>query len=193
MESVPLNQSLPSRFRAGDALARVIQTGLPAGSTLLVIFTGIINGVPNRYMLGGGAQANAVDSTGLATLAVASADTAAWLPGRYDWVVFGIDPSGQRTELTQGELRIDPDPAGVTPADTRSYNRRMLDQIRALRAGKALDDVQMYKIGGRELTHYTHRELQSLEAEYENRVRSERIRNGETVPTRNKGISFGGR
>ncbi len=36
--------------------------------------------------------------------------------------------------------------------DTRSYNRRLLDQVRAILNGKSLDDVAMYKIGGRELT-----------------------------------------
>ncbi len=193
METLPLNQSLPPRLRAGDALTRTLQTDLAVGTTLLIVLTGVINGVPTRYMLGGGNQVVPIDSTGCAVLALLSAITAPWLPGRYDWVTFAIDSSGQRTEVAQGEVRIDPDPAGTTPADTRSYNSRMLDQIRALRAGKALDDVQIYKIGGRELTHYTHRELKELEAEYENRVRSERIRNGENVPTRNKGIAFGGR
>jgi len=60
--------------------------------------------------------------------------------------------------------------------DVRTYNRRLLDQIRALLAGKAMDDVAMYKIGTRELTHIPLPELLQWEATVEARVRNERRR-----------------
>ena len=102
--------------------------------------------------MGDGSTSIAIDSTGVALLTLASTLTGTWLPGRYDWVALAIDSTGSRTTLAQGSTVIEPDPTGAVVADPRSYNRRMLDQIRAVRQGKALDDVSMYKIGGRELT-----------------------------------------
>ncbi len=60
--------------------------------------------------------------------------------------------------------------------DARTYNRKLLDQVRALLMGKALDDVAMYKIGTRELTHIPLPELLQWEATLEARVRNERRR-----------------
>ncbi len=51
--------------------------------------------------------------------------------------------------------------------DARTYNRQMLDAIRSVLRGKASDDVEMYKIGGRELTRVPWNDLLQAEAHYE--------------------------
>ena len=108
-------------------------------------------------------------------------------------MLFAFDLTGQRTQIASGTLRILPDPNGAVPADPRTYNQRMLDQIRAVLAGNALDDVQMYKIGTRELTKVDRMTLLKIEALFESRVRRERIRKGQFAPTATIGITFGGR
>jgi len=75
--------------------------------------------------------------------------------------------------------------------DARTYNRKLLDQIRALLQGKALDDVAMYKIGGRELTHIPLEELLRWEAAVEARVINERRRKA-GLPRRGSLVLFGG-
>ena len=193
MNTVPVTESLPPYLVAGDVLAASIQTCQPSTSIFGISLTAVINNVPTRYVLGGVGAPIAIDSTGVAALQLPSSTTVAWLPGRYDWVAFAIDANSNRTTLAQGQTVIQPDPTSTTPSDPRSYNRKVLDQIRALRAGKVLDDVMIYKIGGRELTRCTHAELARLEAEYETRWLAERRRKGERLPTKNKGINFGGR
>ena len=72
--------------------------------------------------------------------------------------------------------------------DTRTYNRKLLDQVRALLVGKALDDVSMYKIGTRELTKIPVADLLKWEATLERRVWRER-HHGRHAP--NATIIFG--
>lgn len=192
------NESLPPRLRAGDQLAWNVQThGLDAGTVLFYILTGIIGNIAVRQNIGqtgtpptGGV---AIDATGLAAFTLTSANTAPWQPGRYQWVLFAVDTDGNRAELAQGKIRIDPDPAGANPADPRTRDEKLLEQIRCLLEGKAQDDVQMYKIGGRELTKMNIEELWKWEGMIAARVRKERERRGEKVRTKTTGILFGGR
>lgn len=67
-------------------------------------------------------------------------------------VFFSNDSAGNRAEIAEGAIRILPDVAGANPADTRTYNERLLASLRLLAQGKALDDVTIYKIGTREVT-----------------------------------------
>lgn len=193
----PVLTSLPQELRAGDLLSVNVQTDLAAGTLLFYVLTGIVGNVPTRITIGqtGNPPAGgvAVDASGNAAFTVASTVTAAWQAGRYQWIAFAVDTGSNRSELAQGEIRITPDPAGTLPADPRSYNRRLLDQLRAVLQGKALDDVAMYKIGQRELTKIPIRDLLYWEGVVEARVRRERIAAGESVPTRTVGIAFGGR
>ncbi len=204
MTPLPPPQSLPAELRAGDALDWTVQTGLPATSVVFFVLTGVVANSPTRLNIGGNGAATtvggvttysgaAVDAMGLATFSIASATSAAWLDGRYQWVAFAIDATGRRTAIATGTVRILPDVNGASPADPRSYNQQVLDSIRAVIAGTALDDVQMYKIGGRELTRIPRMELFKQLAIFEARVRNERIRRGENVPTKTAGITFGGR
>ena len=194
------NQSLPPRLRAGDQHAWTVQTQLAQGTFVFYVFTGVINNVPVRYTLlqptgtapglTGGVQ---VDAAGVAAFSVASAITAKWQPGRFQWVLFSLDAQGDRQQIAEGEVRIDPDPLALAPADPRSPNEQLLAAIRTLLQGKALDDAQMYKVGNRELTKLPVKDLLYWEAVTEARVRRERVRRGEFVPTKTVGITFGGR
>ena len=177
---LPPNLSLPPSFRAGDALTWQVQTQLAPGSAVFYVLTAVVNNTPVRQQIGTATVVNAIpiiaiDENGVGSFSLTSAVTASWQPGRYKWVLFAFDGTN-RTELAQGVLRVDPDPAGTNPIDTRSLNERMLAQIKALLSGKALDDVAMYKIGSRELTKIPWSELTKLEADYEGRVRRERAR-----------------
>lgn len=191
------NVSLPPRLRAGDRHAWNVQTeNLSAGTVLFYVLTGIIGNVPTRFNIPAGTQPAggvAIDATGAATFTLTSAQTANWQPGRYDWVLFASDTNANRTQLSLGKVWIDPDPNGATVADSRTRNERMLYQIRCLLEGKVQDDVQMYKIGGRELTKIDPEILMDWEGVYEARVRKERMRRGEFVRTNTVGITFGGR
>ena len=198
---LPLNQSLPRELRAGDAHAWTVQTYLPAGLSVFLVLTGVINGTPTRLFLGGTpattrstptpATGTAVASDGTVAFDIAGTASAAWLPGRYQWAAFSLDGSGNRAQIAEGTTIILPDPAGPTPVDPRSPNQRMYDAIGAMLQGKALDDVAMYKINNRELTKYTIAELENWRGIYARRVREERIRAGQKVQSNTIGIVFG--
>jgi len=185
-----VNQSLPAELRAGDALSFAVQTvALDPGTQLFFVLTGIVRNVPTRIQI----AAVAIDDAGVASFTIASATTAAWAPGRYEWVCFALDASSNRIQLAQGQTRISPDPAGANPADPRTYNQRLLDAIRCLIEGRTQDDIAMYKIGGREITRLAPMDLLKWEGIIEVRVRRERMRRGEKLPTKVIGITFGGR
>jgi hypothetical protein len=192
------NVSLPARLRAGDKLAWNVQTmDLDAGTVLFYILTGIIGNIPTRLNIGqtgtplaGGV---AIDATGLAAFTLTSSATATWQPGSYQWILFAVDTDGNRDQLAQGKIRIEADPAGTNPADPRTRDEKLLHQVQCLLEGKAQDDVQMYKIGGRELTKMPLKELWEWEGMLAARVRKERMRRGEKVRSNTVGIVFGGR
>ena len=202
--TLPSNKSLPARLRAGDAHAWNV-AGLPPALVVFYVMTASIAGTPARQYLGGDGSATSangvttydgitVPTNGTAAFVLASADTVNWAPGRYQWVLFSVDPAnGNRTEIAQGQIRIAANPTGTSPADPRSYNQQVLDQIRTVIQGTTLDDTQMFKIGGRELTKIPRFELMKLEGIFAARVRAERRRRGEFVPTKTVGITFGGR
>ncbi len=176
-------------MRAGDLFAWQVQTQLPAGSAVSYFLTGVVNNVPVRIAI----PPVPADASGVASFSIASATTGTWTPARYQWVCFAFDLNGNRSELGIGKLIVDPDVGGATPADPRTQNEKLLANIKCLLQGKALDDVSMYKIGTRELTKMMLPELLKWEAYIEARVRRERIRRGEYVPTKTIGILFGGR
>lgn len=186
-----LKDSLPPELRAGDARSWSVPTNLAAGTLVFYVLTAVISNRPVRNKIGGAGVA--VDASGMAAFILDSATTATWVPGRYQWVAFAVDGDGDRTQLAQGVIKILPDVAGDAAVDPRSFNQKVLDSIRAVIAGNALDDVAMYKIGGRELTKIPRETLLKQEAIFEDRVRRERIRRGEKVPTKTVGITFGGR
>lgn len=193
------NVSLPPRLRAGDQLAWNVQTeNLDPASALFYVLTGIVGNVPTRQAIpsiasGAPPTGGVTLTSGVAAFTLTSAVTDTWKPGKYQWVLFAVDSTGNRTELAQGKIRIDPDPAGTNPADPRSENEIILGQIRCVLKDRTATDVQSYKIGAREMVKMTVDELLKLEGTYATRVRKERIARGEYVKTKTTGILFGGR
>ena len=184
-------------MRAGDQLAATIETDLPATSTVFWVLTAVIANLPTRQFIPAqpappALAALPVAADGTVALDVPTSVTLTWAPGRYEWVLLAVDVSGNRTELAQGKMTVQPDLAGATPADPRSPNEKLLANIKALIDGKALDDVAMYKIGSRELTKMPILELLKWKAIVAGDVRRERIARGEIVPSRTLGVSFGG-
>lgn len=195
---LPLNQSLPAQLRAGDQHTWSVQTSLDPGTFVFFVLTAIVGNTPVRYFIARpdttpSNPAVAVDTNGIASYSLASSVTAGWQPARYQWVAFAQFAGGNRQQLAQGEMRILPDPAGLNPIDPRSDNQKLLAAIRCLLQGKALDDAIMYKIGERELTRMPIKELLFWEGVVEGRVKRERRRAGEKVPSSTIGIVFGGR
>lgn len=182
-------RSLPAQIRAGDVFAWSVQTELLAGFSFFYVLTAIVNNAPVRISI----PPATVDASHVASFSIASSVTSTWTPGKYQWVCFAVDASGNRTQIAQGKIQIDPDVAGTAAVDPRSDNERLLGNIKALLQGKALDDAAMYKIGTRELTKMPIKDLLYWEGIIEARVRRERARRGEYVPTKTVGITFGGR
>jgi hypothetical protein len=78
----------------------------------------------------------------------------------------------------------------VPPGGSLGWNRRVLANIRALLEGKTLDDVAMYKIGGRELAKIPIPDLMRLEASLEARVTAQ-IRRRKAKEALASRITFG--
>jgi hypothetical protein len=183
--------ALPPRLTAGDSLAWSVHTHLTTGASVFLVLTAVVKGTPTRITIGGSGVE--VDDSGNAAFTLPSSTTEAYLAGKYDWVLFALDSAGDRSQISSGVIYIAADPAGAAPIDPRTDNEKLLANIKNLLQGKALDDVSMYKIGTRELEKMPIRDLLYWEGIIESRVRRERIRRGQKVPTRTVGISFGGR
>lgn len=187
------DHSLPGELRVGDTLGFELQTTLAAGLQVFFVLSGVINNAPRRILIGRDAAGNdsvSVDATGLATFTVLGTVTAAWVPGRYQWVLFSVDGSGNRTQIALGNTVLLPDVAGAAVVDSRSYARRCLDSIRAVLLENVASSVLSYKIGTREFVNIPRAELMKQEAIYEARVRREQ---GLAPRRRGPAVHFGGR
>ena len=180
------NQSLPDTACCGNLLAWQVATPLAPGVSVFYILTGVIANIPTRITI----APSPTNAGGNASFSVASSVTALWSAGKYQWICFWTDSSGNRDELSRGTIWLTPDPGGANPADPRSQNEILFGNIRALLQGKALDDAVMYKIGQRELTKMPIKELLYWEGVVASRIRRERIRRGEFVRSRTVGVSF---
>ena len=92
---------------------------------------------------------NATSINGSFTFSVASATTAAYIPGLY-YVVASIveTATGNKTTLGQTEIQIKPDMSTFN-GDPRTPYKIALDDVEAALASGASSDVQEYTIGGR--------------------------------------------
>ena len=83
---------------------------------------------------------------------VAAATTAAYAAGDYSWAAYVLK-SGERHTVDKGEVTLVPDPGVVsTPYDSRSFARKMLDQIEAALLAFQDASVKSYTIGSRSMT-----------------------------------------
>jgi hypothetical protein len=190
-----LHCALPQRCVAGDTLDVTVETSLTPGTLVGAILTGAPNGTPTRYRIGCDPTSFApivqVQADGSFELTALPSDTSPWLPGNYRWIILSLDSSGNRTTIAEGEIWIAPDPNGTTVADQRSRSERILANLDALIEGRSLDDVGMYKIGGRELTKMTIRDLVYFRGMYAGKVKRERARRGERVQSSTVPVVFG--
>jgi hypothetical protein len=176
----------PSRIVAGDTVTWTrLVPGYPSGVNVLS-YT-IINRT-NVYQVDG----DKITATGDGfQVKISAAITADWVAGHYRWQAYVADAEGNRATVGTGELDVMPNlQVQTTGIDDREDDEKILDAIKALLAGKVLEDAQSYSIHGRMLTRYTFSELQSLRGQYERRVRAIRIRRGEKVRGRGIGVVF---
>jgi hypothetical protein len=176
----------PSRIVAGDAVSWIrVTPGYPSGANTLS-YT-IINR-SNVYQVNGDKVTSSGDGF---QVKIPSSITKDWAPGHYLWQAYIADGGGDRHTVGTGEVDILPDLQAQTAGfDDREDDEKILDAIKALLAGKVLEDAQSYSIHGRMLTRYTFSELQELRGQYERRVRAIRIRRGEKVRGRGIGVVF---
>jgi len=116
------------------------------------------------------------NDNGAHLFSVASATTAAWASGFYEWTAF-VSKGTERFTLDEGTITILANPATETAADKRSHARKVLDAIRAVLEGRASKDQESYSINGRTLNRTPVRDLIELERVYAARVAREERRN----------------
>lgn len=115
---------------------------------------------------------------------IASADTAQMQPGDYSWQLIA-SKNDSKVLIDSGTFQVKPGLATMTADQTfdgRSENKKILDAIRALVAGKATLDQQSYAIGNRQLARIPIPDLIVLEQKFTQKVarenQAERIRKG---------------
>jgi hypothetical protein len=125
-------------------------------------------------------------------LAATPTQTTALNPGTYAWQLC-VFLSADRTELARGTVNVVGDlQAAEAGLDQRSFNRQMLDAIRAVMLGTASRKEAEYQINGRMLRLYDREKLMKLEGTYAWRVQNEQIKNGELASSHNQvRASFG--
>jgi hypothetical protein len=120
---------------------------------------------------------------------IAAATTAGYSAGKYAWVSWAEDGSGNKYEQGRGVLEVLP---GLASGDPRSHARKALDAIEAVLENRATQDQMSYEIsvGGslRRLGRTPLPELTALREYYRAEVarenRSDKLRRG--VPSRTR-------
>lgn len=105
---------------------------------------------------------------------VGPSTTAAYTPGRFDWVAHVTDGT-DRHQVGAGVLAILPDLSAASAHDGRSHARRMLDAINALLEGRASSgDLDVVRVAYRD-DHVEHdlTRLLQLRAQYAAAVAAE--------------------
>ena len=196
--------ALPPTLIAGDAYSSTVTTKLEPGSVVFIVISGVSRGQVRRMYVGGDGSPSTADGVTTydgevvaedqsVTFTLASSDTAAWAKGRFGWVALWIDPAtGNREKLSTGSIRIQPNPTATLPDDPRTHVEIVLDQLRAVMENRALDDVAIYKIGGREVTKMPIKDVMYWIGIYEGKLRRQKRRQGKRAPSQNIGITFGG-
>lgn len=161
--------SAPSTFRAGDSAGWTIDLPeYPAADGWVLTYrmlwtTGTAIDLPTT-------------AAGAAyTVALTSADTAAW-PAGAATLVHWVEKGAERVTLGAQSVSIAPDLTTAATHDGRSLNRRALDDARAalaahMASGRA--HVESYTIAGRSMKFRSVQELRDLIAYYEAEVAKE--------------------
>lgn len=122
------------------------------------------------------------------TVEVASATTAGYTPGTYQWQAYITRTSdSQRVVVDSGTFTVIANRSAST-ADPRSHVKIVLDAIKATIEGRATKDQMAYSINGRSLSLTSVADLillrDTYQLEYNRELDAERIRNG--LKTKNK-------
>jgi hypothetical protein len=104
---------------------------------------------------------------------VATATTAAWSVGRYQYQAF-VSKSGERFTASAGQIEVRPNfSAATTGIDARSHARKTLEAVEAVLEGRASQAQQEYQIGDRQLKYTPLGDLLKLRSLYRAEVTAE--------------------
>jgi|TARA_R100000081_G_scaffold89678_2_gene63076 hypothetical protein len=144
---------------------------------------------------GGGSHKFTITATETTTdylVEIASATTAAYTAGEYNWYAFITRSSdSQRIAIDEGHTKLELNFAN-TNADNRSHAKKVLDAIQATIEGRASQDQMSYSIAGRSLSRMSIDDLLKFRdryrAEYNREIKKLRIKNkqdtGNTIKVR---------
>ena len=144
---------------------------------------------------GGGSHKFTITATETTTdyiVEIASATTASYTAGEYNWYAFITRSSdSQRIAIDEGHTKIELNFAN-TNADNRSHAKKVLDAIQAVLENRASQDQMSYSIAGRSLSRMTIDDLMRFRdryrAEYNREIKLKRIKNkqdtGNTIKAR---------
>jgi hypothetical protein len=156
--------SEPTQIHAGDTWEWTrAEAEYPAGTWTLTYY---LRNAKAAYNV-----TAAADGLGFA-VSVAAATTAAYKPGRYDWIARVTDGTSVVTVGT-GVITVLPNLGAAGAFDGRSHARIVLDALEAVIAGRATHDQSSYSIGNRSLSRMSIPELLSFRDSYRAMVASE--------------------
>lgn len=172
MAEIPTRE--PAQIRAGDTIKwRREDLSLDYPATLWTL---------KYYLLKSDKQIviTATASGDLFAVTISKTSSAAYTAGLYSWIAKvskGTTPNIEEYTVDQGTITVLPDlTTQTTGYDTRSYNRKMLDIIRELLAGRIPKDVNDYQFGDKRVIRMSPPELLQLEATFARRVQIENAR-----------------
>ncbi|OWU68254.1 hypothetical protein ATO2_12820 [Roseovarius sp. 22II1-1F6A] len=152
-----MTRTLPKQITAGETLAWPITlTAYPAGDWTLTLI-----------LRGAGAIDLTAEADGASHLLRAdAAQTTAWVPGRY-WYVLRVSDGTDVLGLEEGTLEIRADLASLEAGyDGRDHVARVLAAIEAVIENRATIDQERYRINNRELQRTPLGELLKLRDRY---------------------------
>jgi len=144
---------------------------------------------------GGGSHKFTITATETTTdyiVEIASATTANYTAGEYNWYAFITRSSdSQRIAVDEGHTKLELNFAN-TNADNRSHAKKVLDAIQAVIENRASQDQMSYSIAGRSLSRMSIDDLMRFRdryrAEYNKEIKQKRIKNkqdtGNTIKAR---------
>ena len=144
---------------------------------------------------GGGSHKFTITATETTTdyiVEIASATTASYNAGEYNWYAFITRSSdSQRIAVDEGHTKLELNFAN-TNADNRSHAKKVLDAIQAVLENRASQDQMSYSIAGRSLSRMSIDDLMRFRdryrAEYNKEIKQKRIKNkqdtGNTIKAR---------
>lgn len=131
---------------------------------------------------------NATETGGIYVVEVASATTAAYTAGTYNWQAYIVRSSdSQRISIAKGVWQILPNLSAST-ADPRSHAKKVLDAIEAVLESRATIDQMGYSIAGRTLSRTPLPDLLKLRDSYraDYAIEVNNLRRAQGKPPRNR-------